>query len=123
MNLWLLGAALLSGGTALVHTFLGGPDVATPVLESALPDGPKLTAYYVWHMVTLLLFAMGFAFAYAAAVPSGRDVAILLTLLSALFAAWSGVLVTWKRTSPWLLPQWALFLPIAAVGTAGVVCV
>lgn len=76
MNPWLLGAALLSGGTALVHTFLGGPDVATPVLES-----------------------------------------------SALFAAWSGVLVTWKRTSPWLLPQWALFLPIAAVGTAGVVCV
>ncbi|MDJ1158131.1 hypothetical protein QNA08_07790 [Chelatococcus sp. SYSU_G07232] len=116
---WLAAAALLSAATALIHTFLGGREIAVPLLAARdLAPVPKLTAYYCWHMVTLLLFAMAVGFALAAA-GRGEGLATGLTILAALFALLSLGLVVGYRVNPWHMPQWALFLPIALCGALG----
>ena len=119
MNTPLLAGAVLSLATWAIHLVLGGRDIARPLLEANLAPVPKLTAYYCWHLVTIVLFAMSGAYAYAAWVPGGRDVAILVTGLSVAFAAWSGLLVASRHPHPLELPQWILFLGIAATAAYG----
>ena len=120
MNIFLAIAALLSLVTWAIHTFVGGPHAARPLLASKLGPMAKYTNYYCWHLVTLTLFAMAAGFGYAAVVPEGRDVAILLTILSAGFAVWSLILVGISRRSPVELPQWILFIAITIPAVAGI---
>lgn len=103
-----------------VHTFVGGRLIARPLVRSDLAAVPRLTSYYCWHIVTIVLAALPAAYAYAALVPSGRDVAVLATALAGSFLVWSLTLVVWKRRRPFELPQWALFLPVTAAGVLGV---
>ena len=119
MNIALAVAALLALLTWGIHTFVGGPRTATPLLESAMHPVPKYTNYYCWHLVTLVLFSMAVGFAYAAAVPSGLDIAVLLTVLSASFALWSLALVALSRRKLFELPQWSLFAAITAAALVG----
>lgn len=120
MNLGFLAAALLSAGTWGLHTFVGGPAVAGPLVASDLPAVAKWTNYYCWHLVTLTLAGLAAAFAYAAWVPSGLDVAIFATLLSLGFMLWSVALVAWRYRYPWRLPQWTLFAAISSAALCGV---
>jgi len=121
MNHALALAAALSLGTWALHAFVGGREVAGPLLRSALRPVPKYTSYYCWHLVTIVLFAMAAAFAYGAVVPGGRDVAALALILSSAFAVWSLALVRWKRQPPLHLPQWLLFIAISVVASIGFV--
>jgi len=41
---------------ALVHTFVGGKEVALPLRHSDLPEVVRATAWMCWHMVTATLF-------------------------------------------------------------------
>ena len=58
MNAGFAVASALSLLTWGIHTFVGGPEVARPLLRSELRPVPKLTQYYCWHAVTLALFLM-----------------------------------------------------------------
>jgi len=120
INGWFLAGAILSGFTWGIHTFLGGPPTVGPLLESSDIDPvAKYTNYYCWHIVTIVLLAMPTGFALAAFRAQSRELAILMTAMSAAFMLWSVVLILWKYRHPWKLPQWTLFLPITAVGIVG----
>ena len=121
MNNGFLVASLLSLTTWAIHTVVGGPAVARPLVESELRPVVKWTNYYAWHLVTLVLAAQAGAFLYAAWVPEGRDVAWLATLLSATFMGWSVALVLWRYRRPWQLPQWMFFLSITLAAGWGLV--
>ncbi|MEL7463185.1 MAG: hypothetical protein AAFN79_03920 [Pseudomonadota bacterium] len=115
----LAGAAALSAVTAAIHAFVGGPEIARPLLQAEMARVPKLTTYYCWHIVTITLIAMTLGFAVAAAHPDAATGAITWTLIAAAFALWSVALFIWKRMPPFALPQWALFTPIAGLGLWG----
>ena len=115
-------AAVLSFLTLCVHLFLGGRDVARPVLAAReLDPVAKYTSYYCWHLVSMVLAAMTAAYAWAAFVPHAREAAVLVTALAAGFAVWSAALAVWKRQRFTVLPQWILFAPIAILGVVGLV--
>ncbi|MEM7078522.1 MAG: hypothetical protein AAF513_07840 [Pseudomonadota bacterium] len=117
---WLYVAAALAAFTAVVHVLGGGRSAARPLLDSALADEPKYTNYYCWHMVSIIIAFMAACFALSAARLASIDLAIGATLLAVLFAAWSLLLIVWKRQPVMRLPQWILFLPIALTGALGV---
>ena len=120
MNWYLLAAAILSLLTCGAHVFAGGPPTVGPLLRSEDIDPvAKYTNYYCWHIVTLVLLAMPTGFALGAYREESLDLALMMTALSAAFMLWSVALILWKYRRPWLLPQWALFLPITILGVVG----
>lgn len=119
MNVWLLAAATAAFATFLVHTFVGGRLIAAPLLQArSLARVPRLTVYYCWHMVTVLLLAMAAALGWAAYAANAALV-VLVVALSAGFTVLSLALVMQFRVSPWLMPQWSFFAVIALLGAAG----
>lgn len=119
MNPWLVAAALAAFSTFLIHTFVGGRLIARPLLAARdLPRVPRLTAYYCWHMVSLLLFGLAVALAWAARYANPALVVASAALATA-FAMLSLGLVAAHRVKPWHMPQWALFLVIAALSGLG----
>ncbi|MFN3201410.1 MAG: hypothetical protein ACE366_23615 [Bradymonadia bacterium] len=121
MNTFLLIAAIFSGITWALHTFLGGRELVPPLLSAEVHPVPKFTHYYCWHLVTLTLAIMALGYLYAAFFPGGSDVAIMLTILSATFALWSVYLVQWKQQRWFQMPQWVLFLSITGVAIPGLI--
>lgn len=120
MNGWFASAAALSAVTCAIHIIPGGREIARPLLASGdLAQVPKYTSYYCWHMVTITLAALAAAFGWAAADPRAGEAAIVATALSLAFAVWSLALIARFKLPPLQYPQWALFLPIAALGLAG----
>jgi len=119
MNIYLILASVFSFLGWGVHTFIGTPEVARPLLESTMQPVPKYTNYYCWHLITMVLFAMGAGFAYAAFYPGGKDVAILMTALSAGFAIWSLALIRLRKRKLMELPQWTFFVVITPLGIIG----
>ena len=119
MNPWLGAAALAAFSTFLVHTFVGGRLIARTLLAARdLPRVPRLTVYYCWHMVSLLLLGMAVALAWAACHASPALV-VASGALAAAFAVLSlGLIAAW-RVNPWHMPQWTLFLVIAALSGLG----
>lgn len=119
MNPWLVAAALAAFATFLIHTVVGGREIARPLLAARdLARIPRLTTYYCWHMVTVLLLAMALALAWAARY-ANPPLVVLVLLLAVAFTALSLGLVVAYRVSPWHLPQWALFLLVAALSAIG----
>jgi hypothetical protein len=123
MNWLFLAAAAVSFVTWGIHVFAGGPTVARPVLQTeGLDPVAKHTAYYCWHLVSMVLLAMPLSFLRAAMRPQSRELAVLMSVLAAAFTLWSIALLVWKRQRALDLPQWILFLPIAVLGLLGALC-
>lgn len=121
MNLWLAAAAVVAFATFLIHTVVGGRQIARPLLAARdLARIPQLTVYFCWHMVTILLFAMSLALAWAA-WRANTPLVVLITLLAVAFTGLSLALVVANRVRPWYLPQWILFAAIAALAGLGLV--
>ena len=120
MNLWLAAAAVIAALTTLIHAWLGGREIAAPLLAAErLRNVPKYTMYYCWHLVTIILAGQALAFALAASGHASRDLAIFATAGAALFAAWSLGMIGGFRLRPAHFPQWALFTPMTACGALG----
>jgi riboflavin transporter FmnP len=119
MNTLLTIAAVLTLITTLIHLFGGGPTVAGPLLRSNIPDVPRYTNYYCWHLVSIMLAAMSIGFYIVARDPAEQTLGVFMTVLAAGFAIWSLALIIWKRQSFLQMPQWLLFLPIAICGAGG----
>lgn len=80
---------------------------------------PKLLNYYCWHLVTITIAAMTFTFTYAALTPGEAMLAIMLTVISGVFALWSILLIAWKRQKAIEMPQWILFAAITGLALPG----
>lgn len=119
-NIWLFAAGLAAGFSALLHIFLGGREIAVPLLQAQdIPDLPKFVNYYCWHLVSITLIAMSVGLIWPALDPTQTGLAWMWTVIAVLFCAWSVGLVIWKRQSPWQMPQWSLFAVIALLGAVG----
>jgi hypothetical protein len=114
-----MAAAILTFLTWGVHTFVGTPSVAGPLLESSMDPVAKYTNYYCWHGVTVVLAVMAGGYLYAALMPEGRDVAVLVTIVSAGFCLLGIGLVIQKKQTTKDMPQWVLFAIISAVAALG----
>lgn len=121
-NMWMFAAAVLAGGCGLLHAVLGGLEIAGPLLRAKdIPDVSKYVNYYCWHLVTITLFAMSASFVWVAFDGAQIGLAVIWTIMAALFCAWSIGLVIWKRQSLWAMPQWILFLPVAITAALGLI--
>lgn len=120
MDPYLLSAALAAFVTAAIHTFIGGSEIARPLLESGdVPAVPKYTHYACWHIVTLTLVAIGFAFLWAGYTPGAEELGWFALALTCSFLLWGVSLIIWKKQSFRAMPQWVLFLAIIIPATIG----
>jgi len=120
MQAGLLWAASVSSlATFAVHTFIGGAYVARPLLaDRALPKAAKWLAYYCWHIVTMLLFAMAVVFGLAAANLATRDIAFGLSLFCTACSVLSIAVALKAGIAPWRFPSTSLFALSAVFGIA-----
>ncbi len=125
MNYWLVGAAGLSAFVCLLHIFGGGPATVPQLITKEARPGRvgRMTAYYAWHMVTIVIAGQALAF-WIAADTSGPQTNEILALFAAggavLFTIWSLAMIAIFRLKLFLYPQWVLFLPIGVLGFVGV---
>ena len=109
MNKPVLGAAILMLITFLVHTFVGGPEIQTPVFESKLAADVKAVSIVVWHMVTVTLAGFTLVLFYLAKHHNPMltaFVCILMLTYAALFFCY-GMARFGDVTT---MPQWTFFV-------------
>jgi len=116
VSVFLLPAAV-AALIAAIHFFVGGREVARPLLQQdTLPQVVTLTHYFCWHLVTITLVGLAGAFVYASLAPDGRILAVFATVAAGLFAVWGLALVLWQAQRHRDMPQWMLFAVLAASG-------
>ena len=110
-------AAGVSALWFLVHTFVGGPEVATPLIASDLPEVVRVTGWMVWNMTTahLALMAALFGWATHRRLP---DTMLAATAMAAATAAGGIVSAFTSRSEVMVIPQGFLFVPVVALGWA-----
>lgn len=103
--------------TFLVHTFVGGPRVAAPLLaDTGLPRASKWLNYFCWHIAMVLLAFMAGAFAWLAHEPrsavTGPALVFFgsLSLVLAMLSAWVALK---GRIHPLRFPSTSLFAAMA----------
>jgi hypothetical protein len=115
--LWI--AVVVSFATFAIHTFVGGPRVAAPLLaDRRLPPASKWLNYYCWHIATLYTFALGWAYAYVALNPSRPELVVFLSALNAALAMLSAGVAIRGGIHPLRFPSTSLFTLLAALGGA-----
>ena len=113
--LW--AAAAVSLVTFSVHTFIGGPRVAAPLLaDEHLPKASKWLNYYCWHVTTLYTLAMGGGYAYVALNPDRVELAVFLSLLNVALSVLSAVVARRGQINPFRFPSTSLFAAVALLG-------
>jgi hypothetical protein len=116
VSVFLLPAAV-AASIAAIHFFIGGREIARPLLrQGTLTPVVTLTHYYCWHLVTITLVGLAGAFGYASLAPDGRVLAIFATVAAGLFSVWGLALVIWQAQRHRDMPQWMLFAVLAASG-------
>ncbi len=109
-------AIVASFAIFLIHVFAGGAAIVRPLLAAKdLRTVPRLTNYYCWHLVSIVLFAMGLCWVWFLVDPAARAAAVMATGLSVAFMVWGLALVLWKRQKHMHMPQWILFAVSTAV--------
>ena len=118
MQIYLLwSAVVMSLITFLVHTFIGGPRVAKPLLESKnLPIASKWLNYYTWHITTIFTLLMGGAYAYVAVNPEKVELVVFLTILTGAFSILSASVAIKGRINPFRFPSTILFALVCLLG-------
>ncbi len=113
-------AAVMSVFTFVVHTFIGGPRVAVPLLANTdLPKASKWLNYYCWHVTTLFTFAMGGAYAYVALHPDRPELVVFLTGVNASLSLLSAAVAIKGKINPFRFPSTSLFAIVAILGLVG----
>lgn len=122
MNWLILTSALIAAGTTLIHAFLGGRDVAAPLLRSEVSEEIRLTMYACWHMVTaaLGLTAVALLLLGTATIQSSV-LALFLGILWVLFALvfLFVTLVVARPRGLFRFPQWTLLLSVGVFALLG----
>jgi len=119
---FLWSAVVMSIVTFIVHTFIGGPRVAKPLLENKdLPKASKWLNYYTWHITTIFTFLMGGAYAYVALHPKHPELIIFLTILTGSFSLLSIAVALKGKINPFRFPSTSLFAIVCLLGLASLV--
>ncbi|WP_437669186.1 DUF3995 domain-containing protein [Sorangium sp. So ce131] len=126
MDSLLSSATVIAGVTAAIHAFVGGPEVLPPLHRARVDRLVTATHELCWHGVTatLALMAAGLAFAWARGGEAALIVPFAVAALSVLFGGIALVLGVSRFGTPFAMPQWVLFFPLAlvcALRAAGVV--
>ena len=110
MNLIFLWTAILFAGTAfVVHTFVGGREVARPLLaDRSLPPASKWLNYYCWHVTTALLAAVTVAMAWAAFDERLMPVVGFIGIFAVISALLSVAVALKARINPLRFPSTSL---------------
>lgn len=118
--LWVaVGMSIL---TFVVHTFIGGPRVAGPLLENtSLPIASKWLNYYCWHITTIYTFLMGGAYAYVALNPSRPELVVFLSILNTALAILSAAVAIKGGINPFRFPSTSLFASVSLLGIISLV--
>jgi hypothetical protein len=113
-------ASFVSVVTFAVHTFIGGPRVAAPLLANTdLPKASKWLNYYCWHITTIFTFAMGGAYAYVAVHPDRPELVVFLTVVTAALSVLSAAVALKGNINPFRFPSTSLFAAVAILGLLG----
>ena len=114
---FLWSAVVMSIVTFVIHTFIGGPRVAKPLLENEnLPKASKWLNYYTWHITTIFTFLMGGAYAYVALYPNRPELVIFLTILTGSFSLLSAIVAIKGKINPFRFPSTSLFAIVCLLG-------
>ena len=108
--------------TFIVHTFIGGPVVAAPLLKNTnLPRASKWLNYYCWHITTIYTFTMGGAYAYTALNPDKIELVVFVSLTNAAFSILSVIVAIKGGINPFRFPSTSLFASVAILGFASLI--
>jgi hypothetical protein len=103
--------------TFLIHTFIGGPRVAGPLLkDTTLPKASKWLNYYCWHITTIYTFLLGFVYAYVALNPSKNELIVYLSIQNTLLCALSVAVAIKGNINPFRFPSTSLFASLSILG-------
>ena len=122
MTYLILAAGILSAIITLIHVFIGGPEVARPLLAADdLDKRPKYTAYYCWHLTSISLGVMSLLFLWPSLWGGSPDLAIVGSFMAGLFCFWGIFLQTFPKSELTFadLPQGWMFAPVAVLGVWG----
>ena len=125
MQVYLLwAAAVMSIITFAVHTFIGGPVVAKPLLEiTNLPKASKWLNYYTWHVTTIFTLSMGGAFIYVALHPNRPELAVFITIITGALSVLSGAVAVKGNINPFRFPSTLLFASVSLLGLASLLVI
>ncbi|MFV1975623.1 MAG: hypothetical protein ACC651_07715 [Candidatus Scalindua sp.] len=119
--LFFWAASVMSLITFAVHTFIGGPVVAGPLLKnSGLPKASKWLNYYTWHVTTIFTFTMGGAYAYVALNPDRPELVIYLSVVTAALSLLSAAVALKGNINPFRFPSTSLFATVSLLGLIGI---
>jgi len=112
-------AAVMSIITFAVHTFIGGPVVAKPLIENTdLPKASKWLNYYTWHVTTVFTLSMGGAYVYVALHPNRPELVVFLTIITGALSILSGAVAIKGNINPFRFPSTSLFASVSLSGLA-----
>ena len=115
---FLWAAAIMSAITFFVHTFIGGPRVAVPLLaDTNLPIASKWLNYYCWHVTTIFTLSMG----VVALHPERPELVVFLTVVTAALSLLSATVAIKGDINPFRFPSTSLFATVSLLGFAGLV--
>lgn len=118
--LW--AATFMSVVTFAVHTFVGGPRVAAPLLaDTSLPKASKWLNYYCWHVTTIYTFVMGGAYAYVAFNTEKIELVVFLSILNVSFSVLSAMVAIKGNINPFRFPSTSLFATVSMLGILSLV--
>lgn len=119
---FLWAATIMSVVTFAVHTFVGGPRVAAPLLaDTNLPKASKWLNYYCWHITTLYTLLMGGGYAFVAMNPEKIELVIFLSILNVSFAILSAFVALKGNINPFRFPSTSLFASVSIFGIASLI--
>lgn len=118
-HIMFMAAGALAAVWFLVHVFIGGREIARPLVQATgLAPQVRHTQYLCWHFTSVGIACMsGLFFASAFGGPSAF--ATSATLMAAGFCGVGVALVISIGESHARLPQGWLFLPVTALGVIG----
>lgn len=119
-NLYFFLAGIAALATFGLHAFVGGRLFAAPLLATqSLPRVVRLTLYYCWHIVTVVIAAMSGGFFVLAVLPEHSALAIALAGLATALSILSLSIIAVHRVRPVRMPQWLFFGIIAGFAVGG----
>lgn len=119
MNKIHLGTGLCAAALAALHTFVGTPEVADPLLASTLEDRAKFINFFCWHIVTIVLWATAAGYLWSAIVKQSNELVVFLTIMMVSIGIWGVLLPPSVGMSYMSIPQGWLFFPIVALAVFG----
>jgi len=116
---FLYSATIMSIVTFIIHTFLGGPRVAKPLLENNdLSKASKWLNYYTWHITTIFTLLMSGGYSYVALYPDRPELVVFLTISTGAFSLLSIAVALKGNINPLRFPSTSLFAIVCLLGLA-----